>query len=211
MRMLAVLLLLAATTLARAQVPVDAAHWSNGYDHYFQKYSKRYFGPFWDWRWFKAQAIVESTLKSDARNPSGAVGLMQVLPSTFNEIRQSDRTLRNVRSPRWNIAAGIYYDHYLYLKPAWETLQRRLRLLASFAAYNAGYRRAAKACRIAAKPVKSWLQLAPHLPLETRNYVNRIIVLKTGGRLRGQPRDRGIAGRILADSGSNQTQKNAPE
>ena len=32
------------------------------YDPYFSKYSKRYFGPGFDWRHFKAQAVAESRL-----------------------------------------------------------------------------------------------------------------------------------------------------
>ncbi|MCK5784786.1 MAG: hypothetical protein KAH06_10080, partial [Desulfobacterales bacterium] len=36
------------------------------YDGYFSKYSKRYFGPGFDWRYFKAQAIAESRLKANA-------------------------------------------------------------------------------------------------------------------------------------------------
>ena len=33
------------------------------YDKYFSKYSKRYFGPAFDWRYFKAQAVAESPLE----------------------------------------------------------------------------------------------------------------------------------------------------
>ncbi len=36
------------------------------YDPYFSKYTKRYFGPAFDWTRFKAQAIAESNLNPDA-------------------------------------------------------------------------------------------------------------------------------------------------
>ena len=58
------------------------------FDRHFAKYSKRYFGAGFDWRYFKAQAIAESGLQVDVRSRVGAVGLMQVMPRTFEEIRQ---------------------------------------------------------------------------------------------------------------------------
>ncbi|MEE2964240.1 MAG: hypothetical protein VX427_08870, partial [Acidobacteriota bacterium] len=39
------------------------------YDQYFSKYSKRFFGVGFDWYYFKAQALAESTLDEDARSP----------------------------------------------------------------------------------------------------------------------------------------------
>ena len=36
------------------------------FDRHFSKYSKRYFGAGFDWRYFKAQAIAESGLQVDA-------------------------------------------------------------------------------------------------------------------------------------------------
>lgn len=180
MRWVFALMLLGLSQAAPARPPLDAAHWTDSYDHYFRKYSKRYFGPFWDWRWFKAQAIVESTLDRHAHNASGAVGLMQLMPSTFAEIRHDNTWLKNIHEPRWNIAAGIYYDHYLYSKPQWDSLESRIRLLASFAAYNGGFSRAADAYGKARKPITSWLQLAPHVPKQSRHYVKRIVEVKTG-------------------------------
>ena len=69
---------------------VDDAAWGDEYDEYFRKYSKRYFGPHFDWRWFKAQAIAESGLKHDAKSWVGAVGVMQIMPATFEEIRRAN-------------------------------------------------------------------------------------------------------------------------
>ena len=90
--------------------------WTDRYDAHFRKYAKHYFGPGMDWRWFKAQAIAESGLKPDARSKSGARGIMQIMPGTFREIQKKNAHLKDVNSPRWNIAAGIYYDRQLYRK-----------------------------------------------------------------------------------------------
>ena len=56
------------------------------FDSYFSKYSKRFFGPNFDWRFFKAQAVAESRLKPDAQSHVGAQGIMQIMPRTFDEI-----------------------------------------------------------------------------------------------------------------------------
>jgi membrane-bound lytic murein transglycosylase F len=42
------------------------------YDELFKKYGKRYFGPGFDWRLFKAQAMAESNLSQTARSHCGA-------------------------------------------------------------------------------------------------------------------------------------------
>ena len=57
------------------------------YDKYFSKYSKRYFGPNFDWFYFKAQAIAESRLKANAKSRVGALGVMQII---FEKSRFSD-------------------------------------------------------------------------------------------------------------------------
>src|SRR5689334_7320638 len=88
--LLALLMLLPIVAAAARDDTVDAARWPRDYDEHFQKYTKRYFGPSFDWRWFKAQAITESHLLPDARSAAGARGLMQILPSTFAEIQQAN-------------------------------------------------------------------------------------------------------------------------
>ena len=52
------------------------------YDRLFRKYTKHYFGPHFDWRWFKAQGIAESGLRPNAHSSAGAKGIMQILPAT---------------------------------------------------------------------------------------------------------------------------------
>ena len=73
--------------------------WSTEYDQYFRKYAKRYFGPNVDWQWFKAQGIAESALRDDANSPAGAKGIMQILPSTFEEIREKNPQFFSIDEP----------------------------------------------------------------------------------------------------------------
>jgi len=174
------LLLVPALVLARVLPPslpqVDDDYWSARYDGHFRKYAKHYFGPGVDWRWFKAQAIVESRLKPKAHGPSGAVGLMQILPATFSEIRRENPHFRRINDPRWNIAAGIYYDRQLQRE--WlDVVKPAEALNFAFASYNAGpgrVRRAYKRAVKRGKQVLGWRQVAPHAPPLTRRYVRRI-------------------------------------
>jgi len=191
--------LVAAPAVARDD-PVDSPRWPAEYDEHFQKYAKRYFGPHFDWRWFKAQAITESHLRPDARSSAGAVGLMQVLPSTFKEIQLENPHFRDLREPRWNIAAGIWYDRYLYRQDVWEPLPDEEQLLLAFAGYNSGLGGALRAFKATPKPVDSWARVSPQAPKETQGYVSRIVRIKTGETPR-LPRKRGIARQLAQKAG----------
>jgi soluble lytic murein transglycosylase-like protein len=68
----------AGNALERAASGRNAKKISERYDPTFRKYTKRYFGPAFDWRLFKAQAIAESNLNVGARSPVGARGIMQL-------------------------------------------------------------------------------------------------------------------------------------
>lgn len=176
---------------------VAQANWTRKYDHYFQKYSKRYFGLRYDWTWFKAQAIAESRLNPNARSPVGARGLMQIMPRTFGEIRRANPHFDDIRNPKWNIAAGIYYDRYLYDR--WTRFKDSHRLYLTFASYNAGLGGIRRALRKARKPVQGWHHVEPHAPAQTRHYLRRIQYLKQR-EIAQQDQVRG-AGRHLAHSG----------
>lgn len=181
---------------AEAELPVQTGKWDDRYDEHFRKYTKRYFGPFYDWRWFKSQAIVESNLRPRATSPRGAVGLMQILPTTFEEIKELNPQFVNLEEPRWNIAAGIYYDRALYRK--WELPSEQDRLYLAFASYNAGYVRMRRAYRRVEEPVESWEQVKPRAPRETRDYVQRIRTLMDADTPKPRSPLRGIA-KVLAE------------
>jgi soluble lytic murein transglycosylase-like protein len=170
--------LLPALALAGARGHVSDDRWSREFDHLFRKYTKHYFGAHFDWHWFKAQGIVESGLDPEARSPMGAQGIMQILPGTYREIKTRNPFLADIEDPRWNIAAGIFYDRLLYRK--WQQnheIPVAQRLAFAFGSYNAGYGNVLKAYRKAADrhgEVKRWEQVARYAPGETQQYVQRI-------------------------------------
>src|SRR6059058_3268080 len=84
------------------------------YDPAFRKYTKRYFGPAFDWKYFKAQGFAESGLKANATSWVGARGVMQLMPSTYQEIASHRPEFGPIDQPEWNIAAGIMHDRYLW-------------------------------------------------------------------------------------------------
>jgi len=164
-------LVLSSYAWANIEYPVHSNKWTNKYDRHFKKYSKRYFGPLFNWHWFKSQAIAESGLDSKAESHVGARGIMQIMPATFGDISNKIPHYMELDEPRWNIAAGIYYDRLLYRKFPKSTEQERMYL--ALASYNAGYARVLKA-RKRVKNKHSWDDVKKHLPGETRAYVYRI-------------------------------------
>jgi soluble lytic murein transglycosylase len=61
---------------------------------------------------------AESTFRNDARSPVGAVGLMQVLPSTAKYIAkkwkiQTYKKARDLNDPFINVTVGVAYMAYL--------------------------------------------------------------------------------------------------
>jgi membrane-bound lytic murein transglycosylase F len=131
------LALLFSVTLTRIAVAQRIPREQERYDELFRKYSKRFFGVGYDWRYFKAQGMAESNLDSAARSYVGARGIMQLMPTTFAEIQSRRPELESIDHVEWNIAAGIMHDRYLWRR--WKELgldDERRRFM--FASYNAG-------------------------------------------------------------------------
>lgn len=117
-----------------------AAQWRNPADRYddaFRKYTKRNFGPGFDWRMFKAQGMAESRLDPDATSRVGARGVMQLMPATFKEVFSKNDDLPAIDDPEMNIAAGIAYDHRLWELWQKDSVVDDCREFV-FASYNAG-------------------------------------------------------------------------
>ena len=153
------------------------------YDEHFRKYSKRFFGPAFDWRLFKAQGLTESGLDSSARSQVGAQGVMQLMPTTLREITSKNPEMRRVDDAEWNVAAGIAYDRSLWRLWAQDSVDQYLREF-MFASYNAGRRTILTAQRTAQDSlldVRAWPSIETIAPQvvrwryrETVDYVKRI-------------------------------------
>jgi membrane-bound lytic murein transglycosylase MltF len=158
------------------------------YDNFFSKYTKHNFGPTFNWHHFKAQAIAESGLKKDAKSRVGAVGLMQIMPTTYKEIIKRHRYIKGSgNSPKWNIAAGISYNRSIWnLFKADRPFQDRLDF--TFGAYNAGKGNIIKAQKRAKRSGQNpnlWTSIEQTLPnvtgrhsKETLGYVTKIKSIK---------------------------------
>ena len=154
------------------------------YDDFFRKYSKRYFGPTFDWRRFKAQAMAESDLVPTARSGAGARGLMQLMPSTYSAIASVHDNYKAINDPQSNIAAGIEHDRDLWM--LWENYRvaGEDRLEFMFGSYNAGEgtilraRARAKKSQLDPEIWQSVVVVAPKVPRwryrETLGYVTTI-------------------------------------
>jgi soluble lytic murein transglycosylase-like protein len=173
----------APSVVARAQARREANKAEHQYDDTFRRYSKRYFGAGFDWRWFKAQGLAESNLNPGATSRVGARGVMQLMPSTFGIIQSARPEFLSIDDPEWNIAAGIMHDRHLWR--LWGTrVPPEDRLRFTFGSYNAGegtIGRAADSARVVAGGTPAWLhveEVAPRVPRwryrETLGYVRKI-------------------------------------
>jgi hypothetical protein len=114
--------------------------------------------------WIRAVMRVESAGDVRAISSAGAMGLMQVMPATWAELRARHRLGSDPYNPRDNILAGTAYlreMHDRYGSPGF------------LAAYNAGPGR-----------YEEYLAGRP-LPAETRAYVATLAPIVGGGELSG--------------------------
>jgi membrane-bound lytic murein transglycosylase MltF len=103
------------------------------YRPYFEKYGQRYG---FDWRLILAMGFQESGLNPNKTSPRGAVGLMQIRPSTAADPNVG---IKNITSPENNIHAAVKYLDFLrdrYFSE--DDIRPRDRVRFSLAAYNAG-------------------------------------------------------------------------
>jgi len=142
---------------------------------FFRKYCATYE---LDYLLIIAQSYQESRLDQNARNPSGAVGIMQVLPSTAKDMKVGDITKIEP-----NIHAGVKYIRFM-MKQFYgnEPMDLLNKGLFTFASYNAGPGRVAQLRKEAAKrglDPNKWFNhveviAAEKLGRETVQYVSNI-------------------------------------
>jgi membrane-bound lytic murein transglycosylase MltF len=98
-----------------------------------KRYAERYD---FDWLMITAQGYQESRLNQRKRSPAGAVGIMQILPSTAAD---PNVDIRDIRDAEQNVHAGMKYLRFIrdryFSAPEIEPLDQ---VLFSLAAYNAG-------------------------------------------------------------------------
>lgn len=88
-------------------------------------------------------------------SPKGAMGLMQIMPETYDTLRVQYGLGSDAYDPKDNILAGAAYLRQMYERYGYPSL---------FAAYNAGPKR-----------LEDYLFRGRALPRETRNYVDSIV------------------------------------
>jgi len=100
---------------------------------FFKKYSKKYD---FDYLMMVAQGYQESRLDQHVRSSAGAIGIMQLLPSTAADPSVG---IKDIRKAEPNVHAGIKYMRWIvdnYFKD--EDLDPVQQTLFAFASYNAG-------------------------------------------------------------------------
>jgi membrane-bound lytic murein transglycosylase MltF len=153
---------------------------------FFKKYGKKYQ---MDWLIIAALAYQESRIDQTKRSPVGAIGVMQVLPSTAKD---PNVNIPDIHIKEDNIHAGIKYlrfivDRYYENEP----MDRLNKALFAFASYNAG---PAKVARLRSEAKKMGLDpnvwfrnveivAAKRIGRETVQYVSNIYKYYTVYRL----------------------------
>jgi membrane-bound lytic murein transglycosylase MltF len=144
---------------------------------YFKKYATQYD---FDWLMLVAQGYQESGLDQKTRSPVGAIGVMQVMPTTAGD---KNVAIRDIHLVEPNIHAGVKYMRFLvnqyFDDPGIDFANRHL---FAFAAYNAGPNRIARLRDEAAKKgfdPNKWfnnveLVVAEDVGRETVQYVSNI-------------------------------------
>ena len=112
----------------------------------FMKYSGMYD---FDWLMVAALAYQESRIDQSKRSPAGAVGVMQLLPSTAKD---PNVDIPNIEEKEDNIHAGTKYLRFLKDRYfAQEPMDEMNKALFAFASYNAGPAKVARLRREAQK------------------------------------------------------------
>lgn len=117
------------------------------YDHLFKKYSRECG---WDWKLMAAQSYQESGFDPQAVSWMGAMGLMQLMPSTAKTVNVSENELF---SPEANVRGASAYIRFLKRHYA-DIADESERICFILAAYNAGPGHVDDARRLAGKSGK---------------------------------------------------------
>ena len=156
------------SVMAHAERALSATHRANSLPvdplaAFITEASKRFAVPE---HWIRSVMRVESAGELRARSRTGAMGLMQIMPQTWSDLRARYDLGANPYDPRDNILAGAAYIRELY---------QRFGAPGFLAAYNSGPRR-----------YENHLATGRPLPDETRDYVAILAPLIGGKQMGGK-------------------------
>ena len=156
------------SVVAHAERALSGTHRANSlpvdpFAAFITEASKRFAVPE---HWIRSVMRVESAGDLRARSRKGAMGLMQIMPQTWTELRARYDLGANPYDPRDNILAGAAYIRELY---------QRFGAPGFLAAYNSGPAR-----------YESHLATGRSLPEETQDYVAILAPMIGGKRVNGK-------------------------
>jgi len=156
------------SVVAHAELAVSATHRANGlpvdpFAAFITEASKRFAVPE---HWIRPVMHVESAGQVRARSRKGAMGLMQIMPQTWSELRARYNLGADPYDPRDNILAGAAYIRELY---------QRYGAPGFLAAYNSGPAR-----------YENHLATGRSLPDETQDYVAILAPMIGGKQVNGK-------------------------
>ena len=156
------------SVVAHAERALSGTHRANSlpvdpFAAFITEASKRFAVPE---HWIRSVMRVESAGEVRARSQKGAMGLMQIMPQTWSELRVRYDLGADPYAPRDNILAGTAYIRELY---------QRFGTPGFLAAYNAGPTR-----------YENHLATSRSLPDETQDYVAILAPMIGGKRVNGK-------------------------
>ena len=156
---------------------------SSEYDSLYRAAVHKYYPPRFndskEWCYVKSQAVAESGQDPDAISPVGAMGVLQLMPSTFDEVAMRYGYNQDAYDARTNIMLGVAYMSTLF-KIWYVDREKGCHREVTQASYNAGAGNIIKA-QVKARGAPCWDAIGPKLPevtgehaKETQGYVSKI-------------------------------------
>jgi membrane-bound lytic murein transglycosylase F len=146
----------------------------SAYDDLIKKHSAKLQ---WDWRFIASLIYEESHFNSDISNPSGAYGLMQLMPAAYSKFAHDSADISN---PEIQIIAGIKHIDYLKKRTPETITDTSVIIRYVLMGYNAGHGHAEDAYHLAEKysgNTNSWHNLAEYMSsLNERTYYTDPVV-----------------------------------
>lgn len=162
------LLLVCVLVVILTRDPLQKQLYPRHYTEYVTRYAEKYDVPA---NLIYAVIDTESDFRADAISPVGAVGLMQLMPVTFEWLTEyqlrENLPARNISDPETNVRYGVFYLRWLYDRYGhWEE---------ACAAYNAGHGKVDKWLQDSELTDKDGRLLLDRIPVsETRAYVKKV-------------------------------------